>query len=99
MEAGLLLSVFVLIAIGLTNLFCLFYVLVKMYKEKGILHALFGFFCCQLYPFIWGWLNASRLRMYDIMVFWTVIVIFSFVLQLVLQLLGVMPQSGTDFSY
>ena len=99
MEAGFLLSVIVLVAIGLTNLFCLLYVLVKMYNEKGILHVLFGFFCCTIYPFIWGWLNASRLRMYDIMVFWTAIVIFSFVLQLVLQLLGVMPQSGADFSY
>jgi hypothetical protein len=31
------------------------------------------------YPFFWGWRNAGRLEMLDMMGFWTVITIFSMV--------------------
>jgi len=92
MDMGLVIYYLVVLAVGLANLFCLIYVLVKMYNEKGILHALFGFFCCTLYPFIWGWLNANRLRMYDIMIFWSAISIFGIILQIILQLTGLAQQ-------
>jgi hypothetical protein len=88
METGLIVSTVVLLVVALANLVCLVFVLVKMYNEKGILHALFGFFCCTLYPFIWGWLNAKRMNMYDIMIFWTAINLFGFILQISFQLLG-----------
>jgi hypothetical protein len=84
----------VALAIGLTNLGCLVYVLIKMYAEKGLFHVLIGFFCCQLYPFIWGWLNAARFRMYDVMIFWTVITVLSVVLQFLLRAYGVIEQNG-----
>ena len=78
---GEIVASLVLVATGLANLFCLIFVLVKIYSEKGLLHALFGFFCCTLYPFIWGWLNATRLNINDVMLFWTLIIVFSFILQ------------------
>jgi hypothetical protein len=56
-----------------------------MYGEKGIMHALFGFLCCQIYPFIWGWIHASRLEIKDIMIFWSFIVVLSIVLQVIAQ--------------
>ena len=87
MESIILLMV--ALVVGLSTLFCLFYVLVKMYREKGILHALLGFFCCTLYPFIWGWLNAKRLKMYDIMIFWTVTSIFGAIIQVVVEFFNV----------
>jgi hypothetical protein len=92
MEIGLIVLTIVLLGVALGNLFCLIFVLVKMYNEKGILHALLGFFCCTLYPFIWGWLNASRLKMYDIMIFWTAITVFGTILQVLFQLFGVAQQ-------
>lgn len=87
MSTAQIMLIIVALVVGVANLVCLVYVLVKMYGEKGLLHALVGFFCCQLYPFIWGWIHASRLRMYDVMIFWTIITIFSIVLQVVAQLL------------
>jgi hypothetical protein len=89
MEALSLVAALGLIVLGLVNLGCLIYIVIKMYQEKGILHALFGFFCCSIYPFIWGWLNAARLRIYDIMIFWTVIIIFSVIIQVVAGLMGI----------
>jgi hypothetical protein len=85
------------LAIGLANLGCLVYMLIKMYSEKGLFHVLIGFFCCQLYPFIWGWLNAARFKIYDIMIFWTIITILSLVLQVVLQSMGIAAQNFNDF--
>lgn len=88
MIAELLLLLTVL-GVSLASLFCLVYVLVKMYAEKGLGHALLGFFCCQLYPFIWGWMHATRLGIKDIMLFWTAISLFALVLQVVLQMMGI----------
>ncbi|GIK40119.1 MAG: hypothetical protein BroJett011_39520 [Chloroflexota bacterium] len=75
----------VTLLVGLANLFCLIYVLVKLYAAKGLLHVLLGFFCCTLYPFIWGWLNARRLSIYDVMIFWTLIVVLGLVLQIIFR--------------
>lgn len=52
------------------------YVLVLLYKEKGIGHALLGFFISP-YAYIWGWINAKRLQMIDIMAVWTVVSIMA----------------------
>lgn len=52
------------------------YVLVLLYKEKGIGHALLGFFISP-YAYIWGWINAKRLQMIDIMAVWTIVSIMA----------------------
>lgn len=49
---GLTILLIVAVVVGLANLGCTIYVVVKLFQEKGIFHALFGFFCCQLYPFV-----------------------------------------------
>jgi hypothetical protein len=85
MNTALMILSFASIAISLASLGCIIYVAIKMYQEKGILHALLGFFCCQLYPFIWGWIHASRLGIKDIMIFWSFIIVLSIVLQIVTQ--------------
>ncbi len=88
MEALGIIAVLALLALSLANLGCLIYVLIKLYQQKGILHALFGFFCCSIYPFIWGWLNAAQLKIYDIMIFWTAITIFAIIVQVMVSLMG-----------
>ncbi len=85
MNTALMLLSIVLMGLTLASLGCTVFVAIKMYTEKGLLHALFGFFCCQLYPFIWGWIHASRLGIRDIMIFWSFIVVLSIVLQVVTQ--------------
>ena len=52
------------------------YVLVMLYREKGIGHAVLGFFVSP-YTYFWGWFNAKRLQMIDIMVIWTVVFILA----------------------
>jgi hypothetical protein len=88
MEALGIVAALALLALSLANLGCLIYVLIKLYQQKGILHALFGLFCCSIYPFIWGWLNAAQLKIYDIMIFWTAITIFAIIIQVVISLMG-----------
>lgn len=73
-----ILRVALFMGVNLAALFCFLYVTFKLLVDKGFLHALFGFFCCQLYPFLWGWFNASRFRMRDIMLFWTFLLVLSF---------------------
>lgn len=51
------------------------YMVYLLYQEKGIGHAILGFFV-QIYSYVWGWLNAGRLKIADVMVLWT----FSFVM-------------------
>ena len=73
------------IGVGLANLGCTIYMAYKMFQDKGPLHALFGFFCCQIYVFFWGWVNASNLKTTDIMLFWSFLIVLSIILQVVTE--------------
>ena len=77
----------VAVIVGLANLGCTVFVVIKLYQDKGIVHALVGFFCCQLYPLIWGWINATRLNITDIMAFWTGTIVMGIILQVVIQII------------
>jgi hypothetical protein len=57
---------------GLGTFLCSIYLLYLLWREKGGLHALLGFFFPP-YPYVWGWFNAGRLQIVDVMVFWTII--------------------------
>ena len=61
------------------------YVLVLLYKDKGIGHALLGFFISP-YAYIWGWINAKRLQMIDIMAVWTIVSILAVAFPVVISL-------------
>ncbi len=64
------------VILGLLSAGCFLYVLFKLARDKGAGHAVLGFLV-PFYPFFWGWKNAGRLEMLDIMGFWTVITFFS----------------------
>lgn len=64
-------AVLILAALGLG-----LYVLIMLYQEKGIGHALLAFFISP-YAYIWGWFNAKRLQMIDVMAVWTVVSIMA----------------------
>lgn len=53
-------------------------VLIKLFQEKGILHGILGLIC-GLYTFIWGWMNATRLGIKNIMIIWTLLILLSIV--------------------
>jgi len=61
---------------------CFIIVLIKLFQEKGVLHGILGLIC-WLYTFIWGWIEAGRLNIRNIMLVWTALVILSIVLNTV----------------
>jgi hypothetical protein len=61
---------------GLGSLVCLILVVVKMYQNEGALKAILGFIC-GIYAFIWGWINAGRLGLKNLMIAWTVLILIA----------------------
>lgn len=60
-------------------------VLIKLFEEKGVLHGILGLIC-GLYPFIWGWMNATGLDIKNIMWLWTGLIIASVALNMVIAM-------------
>lgn len=54
-------------------------VVVKMFKNAGALHGILGLLC-GLYAFIWGWMNANKLGIKNLMLIWTGLLILYFIL-------------------
>ena len=53
---------------------CWIIVLIRMFKEAGVVHGIIGILC-SLWAFIWGWMNASKYGLRNIMLIWTVLII------------------------
>lgn len=66
------------IVTGIGSLICFIIVLVKLFQQKGALHGILGLIC-GLYTFIWGWMNAARLNIKNIMLIWTVLILLGIV--------------------
>ena len=45
----------------------------------GVLHGILGIIC-SLYPFIWGWMNADRLNIKNTMIYWSIAIVVSIIL-------------------
>lgn len=54
-------------------------VLIKQFKDAGPVHGIIGILC-GLWTFIWGWMNATRLNIRNLMLIWTALIILYFVL-------------------
>lgn len=67
---------------GLGNLVCLVLVLLKLFPAEGALKGILGIIC-GLYTFIWGWMNAGKHNLKNIMLIWTVLFVLSIVLNVV----------------
>jgi len=61
---------------GLGSLVCFVIVVIKLFQTKGVLHGILGILC-SLYTFIWGWMEAGRLNIKNIMIIWTVLILIS----------------------
>ena len=59
-------------------LICFIIVLIKMFQTAGVLHGILGLIC-GLYAFIWGWMNATKLNIRNIMMIWTLLIILSII--------------------
>jgi hypothetical protein len=73
-------SIFVILSglAGLASLICLIIVVIKLFQEKGALHGILGILC-GIYTFIWGWMNAARLNLKNVMIAWTIAIVVGIV--------------------
>jgi tetratricopeptide (TPR) repeat protein len=72
-------------------------VLVKSFKEGGVLHGLLGVLTGGIYTFVWGWLRSQRLQLTKAMLLWTVCLILGGALVYVTgpaQMLQSIPWAG-----
>ncbi len=60
--------------VDLGCLVCLILVVIKMYQSEGALKAVLGFIC-GIYAFIWGWMNAGKQGLKNVMIAWTVLIL------------------------
>jgi hypothetical protein len=95
MEFGLGAGLFTLALSGILFLTSV-YMLYRLYQENGLGHAILGFFFPP-YTYFWGWLNSFRLKMVDVMIFWTVISIGTVVFPLAMgfRVASLLPQTAT----
>jgi len=64
---------------SLGSLICFIIVLIKLFQNEGALKGILGLIC-GLYTFIWGWMNATKLNIKNIMMIWTLLIIVSIIL-------------------
>src|SRR5712691_5292031 len=64
--------------ISIGSLICFIIVLIKLFQNEGALKGILGLIC-GLYTFIWGWMNANKLGIRNIMLIWTILIIVQLV--------------------
>ena len=65
--------------VWIANLILFVIVLIKLFQNQGILLGIVGLIC-GIYTFIWGWINAGRLGITNIMIAWSVLIVLSIIL-------------------
>ena len=73
-----MLSILALVA-SLGTLICFIIVLVKLFQNAGVLQGILGLIC-GLWTFIWGWMNAGKLGIKNVMLIWTLLLVLCIVL-------------------
>jgi hypothetical protein len=66
--------------LNLLALICFIIVLIKQFQNAGPVHGIIGIITCSIWTFIWGWMNASRLNIKNLMMIWTLILIICIIL-------------------
>lgn len=68
--------------ISLGCLVCFIIVLVKMFQTAGVLQGIIGLIC-GIWAFIWGWMNAGKVGIKNIMLIWTLLIVVAIILAVV----------------
>lgn len=61
--------------VGLASLVCFILVLIKQFQNAGAVHGIIGIITCGIWTFIWGWMNATKLNIKNIMLIWTLLIV------------------------
>ena len=73
----------VALLVGLGCLICYIIVLIKLFQNEGLVKGILGIIC-GLFTFIWGWMNADRYSIKNIMMIWTVLLIIAIIMNFAL---------------
>ena len=65
---------------GLVSFVCFIIVLIKQFQNAAVVHGIIGIVTCGIWTFIWGWMNAGKLNIKNIMMIWTVLLVISIIL-------------------
>jgi hypothetical protein len=69
--------------VGLGCLICWIMVLIKQFKDAGPIHGIIGIITCTIWTLIWGWMNATRLNIKNLMLIWTILLVIYIILYVV----------------
>ncbi|UCH22877.1 MAG: tetratricopeptide repeat protein [Deltaproteobacteria bacterium] len=81
------------VIISIASLIILIVVLIKSFKE-GAFKGILGILTCGFFTFIWGWIKHKELQITKLMLLWTVLIILSFVIPMMVgtaQVMKIMP--------
>ena len=70
--------------VGLVSIICWIIVLTKMFPAEGALRGVLGIIC-GLYALIWGWQNADRFNIRNVVLLWTVAIVVGLILNLLIR--------------
>jgi hypothetical protein len=74
-----MLSILALVC-SIASFVCFIIVLIKQFQQGGVVHGIIGIVTCGIWTFIWGWINASRVNIKNIMMIWTLLIVVGIVL-------------------
>jgi hypothetical protein len=77
LAGGLIGIIALLVFLGCT--ICYIVVLIKLFQNEGLLKGILGIIC-GLYTFVWGWMNANRYGIKNIMMIWTLLLVVAIIL-------------------
>jgi len=77
--------------VGLASFVCFIMVLIKQFQTAGAVHGIIGIITCGIWTFIWGWMNASKLNIKNIMMAWTLLIVVGIAINLLFGSFYAMP--------
>ena len=67
--------------VGIASFICFIVVVIKQFQDAGPIHGIIGIITCGIWTLIWGWMNADRLGIKNLMLTWTGLIVLSILLQ------------------
>lgn len=77
--------------VGLASFICFILVLIKQFQNAGPVHGIIGIITCGIWTFIWGWMNATKLNIKNIMMAWTLLIIVGIIINVMFGSFYAMP--------
>ena len=74
-----MLSILALVC-SIASFICFIIVLIKQFQQGSVVHGIIGIITCGIWTFIWGWMNAGRLNIKNIMMIWTLLIVVGIIL-------------------